>query len=135
MFHLFFKQNYNTVTTTYGTGGKSGNESSFNASNGRHVIKIIKNLVYYDNELVISYSSIDFSLSQTMLIFTNRDYQLGVVDNRAASFKLYFFQIYNNNTLIRDYIPVIDQTNRPCLFDKVEKKCYYNQGSGEFLYG
>ena len=48
---------------------------------------------------------------------------------------IYDFKIYDNDTLVRDYIPVIDSTSRPCLFDKVEKKCYYNQGTGEFLYG
>ena len=48
---------------------------------------------------------------------------------------MYYCKITNNNALIRDYIPVIDSSNRPCLFDKVEKICYYNQGTGEFLYG
>ncbi len=48
---------------------------------------------------------------------------------------LYYTKIYDNDTLVRDYIPVIDSTSRPCLFDKVSKECYYNQGTGEFLYG
>ncbi len=43
--------------------------------------------------------------------------------------------IKSGNTLIRDYIPVINMNGRPCLFDDVEDKCYYNQGTGEFLYG
>ena len=48
---------------------------------------------------------------------------------------LYYTKIYDNDTLVRDYIPVIDSSERPCLFDKVSKECYYNQGTGEFLYG
>ncbi len=48
---------------------------------------------------------------------------------------LYYTKIYDNANLVRDYIPVIDSTSRPCLFDKVSKECYYNQGTGEFLYG
>lgn len=48
---------------------------------------------------------------------------------------IYDFKIYDNDTLVRDYIPVIGSPSRHCLFDKVEKKCYYNQGTGEFLYG
>ena len=40
-----------------------------------------------------------------------------------------------NDTLVRDYIPVLDANDRPCLFDKVSKTCFYNQGKGEFLYG
>ena len=49
--------------------------------------------------------------------------------------KLKYLSITVDNTLVRDYIPVIDSSNRPCLFDKVVRECYYNQGTGEFLYG
>lgn len=52
-----------------------------------------------------------------------------------GSIIIYDFKIYDNDTLVRDYKPVLDSSERPCLFDKVEKKRYYNQGSGEFLYG
>jgi len=52
-----------------------------------------------------------------------------------CSYRLMFFKIYDNDTLVRDYIPVIDQSSRPCLFDKVSRECYYNQGTGEFLWG
>ena len=52
-----------------------------------------------------------------------------------TSLKLYILKLYDSDTLVRDYIPVIDSTERPCLFDKVSRECYYNQGTGEFLYG
>ena len=51
------------------------------------------------------------------------------------SIKLYDLKLYDNDNLVRDYIPVIDSSEKPCLFDKVDNKCYYNQGTGEFLYG
>ena len=54
---------------------------------------------------------------------------------RQTYSKLYSSQIFDNDTLVRDYIPVIDSTSRPCLFDKVSRECYYNQGTGEFLWG
>ncbi len=49
--------------------------------------------------------------------------------------RIYYCKLYDNDTLVRDYIPVLDNNNRPCLFDKVSKSCFYNQGTGEFLYG
>ena len=49
--------------------------------------------------------------------------------------RIYSTKIYDGDNLVRDYIPVIDSTERPCLFDKVSRECYYNQGTGEFLYG
>ncbi len=52
-----------------------------------------------------------------------------------AKIKMYFVQIYENDALVRDFIPVLDQDNIPCLFDKVEAKFYYNQGTGQFIAG
>ena len=51
------------------------------------------------------------------------------------SCKLYSFQIYNSDTLVRDFVPCLDNNNIPCLYDKVEGKAYYNAGTGSFTYG
>ena len=48
---------------------------------------------------------------------------------------VYSFKIYEGDTLKKDYTPALDKNNRPCLFDKVGRECYYNQGTGEFLHG
>lgn len=48
---------------------------------------------------------------------------------------IYNCKIYDNDVLIRDYIPVLDTNNVPCLYDKVSKTFFYNQGTGTFLYG
>ena len=50
------------------------------------------------------------------------------------SAKLKFMKIKENNNLVRDFMPVLDSNDIPCLFDKVSKECFYNQGTGEFLY-
>ena len=49
--------------------------------------------------------------------------------------KLYSCQIYNNDVLIRDYIPCKDSNGIGCLFDLVEYKAYYNVGDGDFICG
>lgn len=50
--------------------------------------------------------------------------------------KIYYCKIYEGDTLIRDYIPAVSletgHENEPCLYDKVEGKFYYNQGTGTF---
>lgn len=51
-----------------------------------------------------------------------------------SKFRIYYYKIFDGNKLVRNYIPVIDSSGRPCLYDKVEDKFYYNEGSGEFLY-
>ena len=48
--------------------------------------------------------------------------------------RLYGLKLYDNDLLVRDYIPVLDAKGKPCFYEKVERKFYYNQGTGEFLY-
>lgn len=54
---------------------------------------------------------------------------------RRTSLTLWKCRIWSNNNIVRDFTPVLDKDDVPCLYDKVEGKYYYNQGTGEFLYG
>ena len=49
--------------------------------------------------------------------------------------RIYYAKIYDNDFLIRDFIPVLDKNGTPCLLDLVEKKFYYNAGTGDFIAG
>ena len=49
--------------------------------------------------------------------------------------KISYFQIYDNDILVRDFIPVLDGNGTPCMYDKVEGKFYYNAGTGDFIAG
>ena len=49
--------------------------------------------------------------------------------------KVYYLKIWQDNTLIRNFIPVIDKNDVPCLYDEVSGELFYNAGSGNFLYG
>ena len=48
---------------------------------------------------------------------------------------VYYLQIYDNDVLVRDMIPVLDKNGTPCMYDKVEHKFYYNAGTGQFIAG
>lgn len=51
--------------------------------------------------------------------------------------KAYYLKIYDNlsfEKIIRNFIPSLDQTGRPCMYDTVTKKPFYNSGTGEFGY-
>ena len=49
--------------------------------------------------------------------------------------KLYYCKIWNGNILIRDFIPVLDNNGTVCMYDRVSKEFFYNQGLGEFIAG
>ena len=52
-----------------------------------------------------------------------------------SKMRLYYFKMYFGDTLVRDFIPVLDWNMVPCLYDKVSNKLFYNQGTGTFAYG
>ena len=69
-------------------------------------------------------------------------YSLWLFDKNTAgeswhpgSLKMYSCQIYDNGVLVRDLWPCYDPDGVACLYDKVEKKYYYNAGTGEFIAG
>lgn len=52
-----------------------------------------------------------------------------------ASIKLYSAQVYKNDVLVRDFIPIKDLVGTACLYDKISATNFYNVGSGNFIAG
>jgi len=48
---------------------------------------------------------------------------------------LFYCKIWDNDTLVRDFIPVVDSGGVACLYDKIDKKIYLNIGTGAFMAG
>ena len=96
-----------------------------------NVIKLSNYLIINDNK-ISEVSKKTFQNSLNMFLFANNN-------NGNAQLPMtgyvWYFKIYDNDTLVRDYIPVLDSSNRPCFFDKVEKECYYSATGTDFLYG
>ena len=73
-------------------------------------------------------SRVPFSTPVTMTIFARNN------PNEVTFFskiELRSFKMISNEKIIKDFIPVLDSNNKPALYDKVEGKFYYNQGTGE----
>lgn len=51
-----------------------------------------------------------------------------------GAIRYYWCEIYDNDVLVRDYIPAI-QNGRAGLYDKVESKMYYSNGTDDFIAG
>ena len=79
-----------------------------------------------------SYVNASFRAPGTMMLLALNNN--GNVKWQTAA-KLYSCKVYDNGLIIRDYWPCYDPDGVACLYDKVEKKYYYNAGSGEFTAG
>ena len=55
---------------------------------------------------------------------------------QKTSASVYNFCMQNGEgKVVLDFVPCLDDTGRPCMFDRVSRKSFYNNGTGEFLYG
>lgn len=97
----------------------------------RHTFKINKTSFYIDDVLIGNLNSTyNFTETNTVYIFGwNSD---NTVMNMPTSARIYSFKIYDNGTLVRNFKPCIDPNGVYCLYELVEGKYYYNQGTGSF---
>ena len=103
-----------------------GENESFNISISNKKLKI--NSLEQD---VSTYNT--FETPGTAYLFNgNGNYPAGY---QNAIMRLYYCKIYQNDVLIRDYVPAVDANNVVCLYDKVNKEAIYNRGTGDFIAG
>ena len=66
--------------------------------------------------------------SEPFYLFCN-----GIELNRWAHVRLYSCKIWDGSTLVRDFVPAVDN-GTPGLYDRVTDAFYTNSGTGNFLY-
>lgn len=84
-----------------------------------------------NNETIGTYTQDTFE-DLNMFIFAGN--KSGTVSG-FAKMKLFSFKIWEGNTLVRDFEPVLLLGAYACLHDKVENKFYANKGTGVFEAG
>lgn len=92
-----------------------------------------KNVVVL-NEIENTQPHSTFQAGANLAIFTINDAASGI-DSRMISMQLYSCQIYDNGTLIRDFVPSQDPTGNVGLYDLVGAQFYGNAGTGAFAAG
>lgn len=97
-------------------------------------ITLQNNKIYVDGQLKGSGSTQDVSEYSNSSIYVFCTHREGKAQHNA-SIRLYGLQIYDGNTLVRDFIPALDGNGVACLYDQVENKYYYNAGTETFSYG
>ena len=97
------------------------------------------NEVLFNGEVKGTVSDLSYQVEHTIGLFAQITTTNGVNPSyeHKGAYQLYACKIRDKetNTLLRDFIPAIDEKGVICLYDKVTEAYFYNQGSGEFLYG
>ena len=95
----------------------------------RHVLKQVKNVVYFDGTLINTFDNATFSITDDAPL-GNFNY----TNYTPALAKYYRSKWWDNDTLVRDYIPAIDENGVGFMFDRVTHSCFLNAGTGDFKY-
>ena len=78
-------------------------------------------------------------VGRNLLLFAASDASTGNNPYQWTSYgvgKIYGLKIYSNNTtLVRDFVPCLNPSGTPGLYDFKNKAFYSNKGSGSFSYG
>ena len=98
--------------------------------NGRQTLSANKNIWTAGNS-TISFSEVSFTANASIYLFS--------VNNGGnyskASMKLYSCRIYDNGTLVRDFIAAKRSDGTVGLYDTVNSQFYSNAGTGTFIAG
>ena len=121
-------EDQNKVVAYWYNGQSYVREALFSAENKAHILKVTNADIYVDETKICSYEAGSWG-SNNYYCFTTSD------STNIASAKLYYLKMYSDNVLVRDFIPVLDESNVACLFDKVSRTYFYNIGTGTFTAG
>lgn len=91
-----------------------------------------KNIWKYSGE-TITFDKNNFTCAYSMYVFNvNKD---DYPEYLPGMMKLYLFKIYDNDVLVRDFIPCKNPSGTVGLYDSVNNQFYQNAGSGTFIAG
>ena len=83
------------------------------------------------NNVSVSPTATTFSGTNSIYLF---DCNSNAVSDETSFHKLFSCQIYDNGTLVRNFIPCLNPSGIAGLYDLVNDAFYANSGSGTFIY-
>lgn len=123
-FAVSVSSNYTSVET----------ETSFD--NKPHVFLLENGAQAFDGELIGTDTIGDTAeAGQTMYLFGLHGEWQATGMTSACSARMYYCKIYDNGTLVRNFIPIKTEKGAVGLLDQVNNIAYYNVGTGTFIAG
>lgn len=116
-----------------GYGDTYYNDNTLAEVNTKYNFILDKNLFYVDNQLLKTFNEQSFNNDTNVLIFGRNDNDTIVSYDHI---RLYNCKIYDNDVLVRDFIPCYRKSdNIPGLYDLVNNVFYTKKGAGNFIIG
>lgn len=127
---MFFSPNGNVRVDWLGMGTNINMSAPLNQDN---TLIAYANGDVKINDVLRQTTASKIGSSLSIYLFNFNDGGSPRADGFVGSFKRTTFTS-NDGTLIGDFVPCLDNTGRPCMYDLVTMNTFYNQGTGEFTY-
>lgn len=102
----------------------------------KHVVYLGENEVTLNGNVIsaANYKMPEYPPGVRVTLFREVSWRAnGEIDSYAAGklpSRIYGYKGWRDGALIGNYIPALDNTGRPCMFDTVSRKSFYNAGTG-----
>lgn len=126
---VLYRSSATTIRYDYFGTSKS---ASLSDASGRAVVIADANTLTWGDVTITNTAVSSGTCPNTLLLFALNNN--GTISKRDP-FKLHSCQIYENDTLIRDFVPVKNEDGAVGLYDRVECKFYTNAGTDSFIAG
>ena len=123
----------NAARKTIPVFGTLQNAYTYASPNGKTIFKYDGSRFYCNGDSIFTMTNTSGYSNYPIYLFALNNNN--TADSRMYKGKLFYFKIYKARVLIRDFRPVKDGAGVYCLYDEVEQRCYYNQGTGTFKGG
>lgn len=129
-----YQISYSSSFILIGYGSLSDRNRTTTVDNNKHYLEEKNGQLTIDNVKVSSLSStFDDGVLNIYLFACNSN---GTVSNYSNGVKIYLFEVYNSDTLIRKLVPCYrNSDNVAGMYDLVNDEFYENNGTGVFTYG
>lgn len=125
----------------FGMNAETSFQDDYGTSNNAHTNSQTNILYHADkNKNVTSLGNVSYTFSMSTFQLNYTMYLFGVntsgsPNNQLGSLRIYSCKIYDNGTLIRDFVPCINPSGTVGLYDVAGKAFYANAGTGTFTAG
>ena len=142
----FFPPRFNTNNKLAGYAYGTTNQQAFYYDKGDDLIYTSTMNLYNDKTLNlisrdtiwrgINYISFGTTFTRSMWLFSYNTGTDGIVDNISKfGGRIFRAKITQDTYLAHDFVPCLDENNRPCMYDLVTQTPFYNQSGGtDFTY-
>ena len=134
-FSLYYGyKNVSSLIGAWGNHASANDAISVDSLTEINTTKFDNKKLYLNDTLVYTNTATDesFRCSCDLCVFANN--REGTICENVKNFYLYSMQVYEEDILLYNLVPVLDSENVPCLLNTLNLDLYYNKAQTSFEY-